>query len=105
VETPSSELISESRLSDGRGELRLRGRLGTAEARGLWEAAGRLASDGQDVVVDASELRQLGGAPMQVLVALSIELRRRGARLTVLHAGAVSDLIALAGLTVELPQG
>jgi anti-anti-sigma regulatory factor len=74
----------------------------TSEARRLLEGASRLAREGEDVEVNCRELEQLGGSPLQVLLALAAELDRRGVRLTLADAGpTIARIIALAGLRPE----
>jgi anti-anti-sigma regulatory factor len=74
----------------------LRGILGTAEVRQLWEVAVELTKTGQDVVVDGERLQHLGGAALQVLIALKLELARRGGLLSI--RGSAPRLTAAAAL-------
>jgi anti-anti-sigma regulatory factor len=98
-----SEAISVGPDADGRAVLIMRGRLGTADAGPLWQAARELLAGGKDLLLDCRELEHLGGAPMQVLLALRLELERRGARLALsgLSPG-VTRTLAFAGITGDL---
>jgi anti-anti-sigma factor len=103
VEENTASPITETRCADGTGLLTLRGRLGTAEARAVWEAGLRLGESGREVVVDCRDLEQIGGAVLQVLLALALELRRVKGRLALRGASpAVLRTVALAGLSADL---
>jgi anti-anti-sigma regulatory factor len=87
----------------GRQVLVLRGSLGTAEVRQLWEVALQIAKTGRDVVVDGEQLRHLGGAALQVLLALKLDLGRRGALLSIRgSAPSLTAAATLAGLADDL---
>jgi anti-anti-sigma regulatory factor len=98
-----SEAIAVGPDADGRAVLVLRGRLGTADAGPLWQTARALIATGKDVMFDCRELEHLGGAALQVLLALRLERERRGGR--VMLAGVppgVTRTLALAGIGPDL---
>ena len=75
-----------------------RGRLTTADARALADAARELGARGRDVRLECAELEQIGGAALQVLLALALELEQRGASVVLANlAPAVQRTLALAG--------
>jgi hypothetical protein len=74
----------------------------TNETRRLIEAATRLAEEGAEVELNCCELEQLGGVPLRALLALAVELDRRGVSLTLHDAAAtLARIIALAGIRPE----
>jgi anti-anti-sigma regulatory factor len=56
------------------------GRLTSADASALREAARHVAAGGRPVRIDCVALEDLGGAALQVLLALAVELQREGTR-------------------------
>jgi anti-anti-sigma regulatory factor len=91
---------------DNRSLLVLRGRLGAADARWLWELAGKLTEAARDITVDCRELEQIGGAPLQVILALRAGLQDRGKRLDITGISpAVARALAVAGVGADLTAG
>jgi anti-anti-sigma factor len=79
--------------------LRLEGSIGQGAAEHLHELALRLLARGDDVIVDCEQARHLGGAALQILLALRHGLRRGGRRLTLRGASpAVARDVAWVGL-------
>jgi hypothetical protein len=87
MENPSSQRISETPALDGGDGLPGRRLRASALAGRIREGASRLAVESPEVVVDCRSLDQLGGAPLQVLLALAAEVESRGGRLTLEDAG------------------
>src|SRR5690349_5342356 len=74
----------------------------TRETRRLIEGACRLAEEGAEVEVNCRELEELGGSPLRTLLALAVELNRRGVSLTLHDAAAtLAHIVALAGIRPE----
>lgn len=96
---PFSERVD----ADGRAVLALRGCLGSDTAASLREVALRVLARSQDVTLDCTALEQVGGAALQVLLALHQEVRQKGGALTVEGLDpALARGLALAGVTPAL---
>jgi anti-anti-sigma regulatory factor len=77
-----------------------RGRLTTADAAPLRDAALRVAAARQPVCIECADLDDLGGAALQVLVGLALDLRPAGARVRLAHLGpGARQTLSLAGAT------
>jgi hypothetical protein len=106
VEDASSQLIGPMPALDGAGGAPARHRPVPALATRIRDGASKLAGESPDVALDCRALEQLGGAPLQVLLALATEVESRGGQLTLEDAGPlVIRLIALGGLYPKTPQG
>lgn len=98
-EPPCSDRVD----ADGRAILALRGRLGSDTAAGLREVALRVLARTRDVTVDCAGLEHIGGAALQVLLALHQEVRQQGGALTVEGLDpALARALALAGVAPAL---
>src|SRR5207237_4735879 len=84
-----------------RGEIRIRGRLGFADAAPLWTELRRLessASRGQTLNFEMSAVERIDGGAMALLACLRAELQRRGVKSEFVAAGAhVQRIIHLYG--------
>lgn len=82
-------------------DLRLKGVLDASEARSFWQQARVVVREraGARVVVDGGEALHVGGAVLQLLLAVSRELARGGGSLTLVNASpSVAKTFTLAGL-------
>src|SRR5262245_26633685 len=83
----------------GLSALELRGAVTSYYAEQLYAAAVRLAQGADDVLVRCGDAQHLGGAAVQILVALERALARKGRRLTVEAAApALVRALRLGGL-------
>ena len=94
-----SDLVS-SPAPDLTSLLAPQGRLTSADAGALREAARHVAAGGRPVRIDCVALEDLGGAALQVLLALAVELQRQGKRPELTNLGpAARRTISLSGAT------
>jgi anti-anti-sigma regulatory factor len=82
------------------------GRLTSADAGALREAARHVAAGGKPVRIDCVALDDLGGAALQVLLALAVELKQQGTRPQLANLGpAARRTISLSGATNFFDSG
>jgi anti-anti-sigma regulatory factor len=75
-----------------------RGRLATDQAFALRDAGLQIAAAGEGLRIECSDLEDIGGACLQVLIALAIELEKKGARVHLANlAPVVRRTLAQAG--------